>query len=60
MSADIAWPYGATVHDFETLYAIHQRLKRENTGGMRSRYEIGQRFCGTTRVSPQVPRCAIC
>jgi uncharacterized protein (TIGR02246 family) len=42
MSADIAWgsPYGATVHDFDTLYDIHQRLKRENTGGAQSRYEI--------------------
>jgi uncharacterized protein (TIGR02246 family) len=42
MSADIAWgsPYGKTVHDFDTLYAIHQRLKRENVGGAQSRYEI--------------------
>jgi uncharacterized protein (TIGR02246 family) len=42
MSADIAWgsPYGATVHDFDTLYAIHQRLKRQNVGGAQSRYEI--------------------
>jgi uncharacterized protein (TIGR02246 family) len=44
MSADIAWgsPYGATVHDFDTLYTIHQRLKRENTGGMQSRYEVNR------------------
>jgi hypothetical protein len=44
MSADIAWgsPYGATVHDFDTLYAIHQRLKRENAGGAQSRYEINR------------------
>lgn len=41
-SADIAWgsPYGATVHGFETLFAIHQRLKAEGRGGSRSRYEI--------------------
>ena len=41
-SADIAWgsPYGATVHGFETLFAIHQRLKAEGRGGPHSRYEI--------------------
>lgn len=41
-SADIAWgsPYGATVHDFDTLFAIHQRLKAAGTGGPSSRYQI--------------------
>jgi hypothetical protein len=42
LTADIAWgsPYGATMHDFDTLYAIHRRLKRENAGGSSSRYRI--------------------
>jgi uncharacterized protein (TIGR02246 family) len=41
-SADIAWgsPYGATVHGFEPLFAIHQRLKAAGRGGPHSRYEI--------------------
>jgi uncharacterized protein (TIGR02246 family) len=41
-SADIAWgsPYGATVQGFHTLFAIHQRLKKENRGGPRARYVI--------------------
>ena len=41
-SADIAWgsPYGATVQGFDTLFAIHQRLKKENRGGPRARYVI--------------------
>ena len=32
LTAGIAWgsPYGATVHGFDTLYAIHRRLKRED------------------------------
>lgn len=42
LSADVAWgsPYGATVHGFETLSAIHRELKRENAGGRASRYRI--------------------
>jgi uncharacterized protein (TIGR02246 family) len=42
LSADVAWgsPYGATVHGFETLSAIHRKLKRENAGGRASRYRI--------------------
>jgi len=41
-SADIAWgsPYGATVHGFDDLYAIHQRLKEQSRGGPGARYEI--------------------
>lgn len=37
LSADVAWgsPYGATVHDFDTLISIHRRLKAENRGGPR-------------------------
>jgi uncharacterized protein (TIGR02246 family) len=42
LSADIAWgsPYGATVHGFDTLLAIHRRLKAQNRGGPHSRYQI--------------------
>jgi hypothetical protein len=40
--ADVAWgsPYGATVHDFDTLFGIHQRLKKEGVGGQHARYQI--------------------
>jgi hypothetical protein len=50
LSADVAWgsPYGRTVHDFDTLFAIHQRLKAESRGRSRSRYE-------TDRVLPVSP-----
>jgi uncharacterized protein (TIGR02246 family) len=46
MSADIAWgsPYGATVHGFDTLYAIHQQLKELSRGGPDARYEIDRVF----------------
>lgn len=42
LSADVAWgsPYGATVHDFQTLADIHRRLKDAGTGGPSSRYRI--------------------
>jgi uncharacterized protein (TIGR02246 family) len=52
LSADVAWgsPYGATVHDFDTLFAIHRRLKAENRGGTRARYEIDR----VLPVSPDV------
>jgi uncharacterized protein (TIGR02246 family) len=41
-SADVAWgsPYGVTVHGFDVLFPIHQRLKQENRGGRWARYEI--------------------
>ncbi|MGB6208068.1 nuclear transport factor 2 family protein [Mycobacterium sp.] len=41
-SSDIAWgsPYGATVHGFDTLYAIHQKLKEQSRGSLGARYEI--------------------
>jgi hypothetical protein len=44
ISADVAWgsPYGATVDDFDTLYAIHQRLKADGTGGARSRFRVAR------------------
>jgi hypothetical protein len=42
LAADVAWgsPYGATVNDFDTLYAIHKQLKSKGTGGPHSRYQI--------------------
>jgi hypothetical protein len=42
LAADVAWgsPYGATVDSFDALFAIHQRLKRESSGGPHSRYQI--------------------
>jgi uncharacterized protein (TIGR02246 family) len=41
-SADLAWgsPYGATLHGFDRLYAIHERLFQQGIGGPSSRYEI--------------------
>lgn len=41
-AADVAWgsPYGATVDNFDRLFAIHQQLKRQGTGGPHSRYYI--------------------
>jgi len=41
-AADVAWgsPYGATVHGFDHLHAIHQRLKQQGTGGPSSRYQV--------------------
>jgi uncharacterized protein (TIGR02246 family) len=45
-AADVAWgsPYGATVHGYDQLHAIHTRLKRQGTGGAASRYEIVHAF----------------
>jgi hypothetical protein len=42
IAADVAWgsPYGATVDNYATLFAIHQRLNRQGTGGPHSRYRI--------------------
>lgn len=41
-AADIVWgsPFGATVHDYDELHAIHERLKKERRGGPASRYEL--------------------
>jgi len=40
----VAWgsPYGATVDNYDTLFAIHQRLKKQGAGGMHSRYQINR------------------
>jgi uncharacterized protein (TIGR02246 family) len=45
-AADVAWgsPYGATVHGYDQLHAIHTRLKQQGTGGAASRYEIKRAF----------------
>lgn len=45
-AADVAWgsPYGATVHGYDQLHAIHTRLKQQSTGGAASRYEIVRAF----------------
>jgi uncharacterized protein (TIGR02246 family) len=41
-AADVMWgsPFGATVHNYEKLHAIHVRLKQEGKGGLASRFEI--------------------
>lgn len=41
-AADIMWgsPFGATVHGYEELHAIHVRLKQQRRGGPSSRFEI--------------------
>ena len=41
-AADVMWgsPFGATVHGYEELHAIHVRLKQQNRGGPSSRFEI--------------------
>jgi len=41
-AADVMWgsPFGATVHGYEELHAIHVRLKQQGRGGPSSRFEI--------------------
>ena len=41
-AADVIWgsPFGATVHGYDRLHAIHVQLKREQRGGPSSRYEF--------------------
>ncbi len=41
-AADVIWgsPFGATVHGYDRLHAIHVQLRREQRGGPSSRYEI--------------------
>src|ERR1041385_7058193 len=42
LAADVAWgsPFGATVHGYEQLHAIHVKLKKQGKGGSFSRFEI--------------------
>jgi uncharacterized protein (TIGR02246 family) len=51
-AANVAWgsPYGATVHGYDQLHAIHTRLKRQGTGGAASRYEIVRAFAVSNDV----------
>jgi len=41
-AADVMWgsPFGATIHGYEELHAIHVRLKQQGRGGLSSRFEI--------------------
>ncbi len=41
-AADIVWgsPFGATVHGYAELHAIHVSLKKQGRGGPASRFEV--------------------
>lgn len=41
-AANVMWgsPFGATVHGYEELHAIHVRLKQQGKGGLSSRFEV--------------------
>ena len=41
-AANVMWgsPFGATVHGYEELHAIHVRLKQKGKGGLSSRFEV--------------------
>src|SRR5579859_1603536 len=61
-AADLAWgsPYGATVHGYDQLHAIHTRLKQQGTGGAASRYEVVRAFAVSDDVIvAQVARYAL-
>lgn len=61
-AADVAWgsPYGAIVHGYDRLHAIHTQLKRQSTGGATSRYEIVRAFAVSDDVIvAQVARYAL-
>ena len=42
LAADVAWgsPFGATVHGYDQLHAIHVKLKKQSKGGSSSRFEV--------------------
>ena len=42
LAADVAWgsPFGATVHGYDQLHAIHVKLKKQSKGGFSSRFEV--------------------
>ncbi len=42
LAADVAWgsPFGATVHGYDQLHAIHVKLKKQSKGGFSSRFEL--------------------
>jgi uncharacterized protein (TIGR02246 family) len=61
-AADVMWgsPFGATVHGYEELHAIHVRLKQQGRGGPSSRFEIVRVFAPTPGVAvAQVRRVAL-
>src|SRR2546430_9746587 len=61
-AADIIWggPFGATVHGYEELHAIHVRLKQQGKGGPSSRFEIVKVLAPAPRVVlAQVRRVAL-
>jgi uncharacterized protein (TIGR02246 family) len=41
-ATNVMWgsPFGATVHGYEELHAIHVRLKQQGKGGLSSRFEV--------------------
>lgn len=59
---DVMWgsPYGATVHGYDQLHAIHERLHAHGTGGPSSRYQIESILApGPDVVVTQVRRVAL-
>jgi uncharacterized protein (TIGR02246 family) len=42
LAADVVWgsPFGATVHGYDQLHAIHAKLKEQGKGGAASRFEV--------------------
>lgn len=52
-AADVMWgsPYGATVHGYDELHAIHTHLLAERTGGPASRYETARVIAATPDVA---------
>jgi PPOX class F420-dependent enzyme/OxyR family protein/uncharacterized protein (TIGR02246 family) len=61
-AADILWgsPFGATVHGYEPLHAIHLRLKQQGRGGPASRFELVKVIAPAPGVAlAQVSRAAL-
>lgn len=61
-AADILWgsPFGATVHGYHDLHAIHTRLKQQGRGGTSCRYETVKVLAPTPGVAiAQIRRTAL-
>ena len=61
-AADLLWgsPFGAIVHGYEPLHAIHLRLKQQGRGGPASRFELVKVLAPTPGVAlAQIRRAAI-
>ena len=61
-AADLLWgsPFGATVHGYEPLHAIHLRLKQQGRGGPASRFELVTVLCPAPGVAlAQIRRAAL-